>query len=73
MCHPQAKTLHNKHPIIVVCNYWTSVSKWYEVISVEFYGSVTLCVSPCSFHSVFSYHLLRGAAAASQHICHVPL
>lgn len=45
----------------------------YEVISVEFYRSVTLCVSPCSFHSVFPYHLLRWAAATSQHICHVPL
>lgn len=42
------------------------------------FHSVTLtlllpCVSPCSLYSVFSHHLLRGAAATSQHIRHVPL
>lgn len=32
-----------------------------------------VCLSPCSLHSVFPHHLLRGAAATGQHIRHVPL
>lgn len=34
---------------------------------------VCVCVSLCSLHSVFPHHLLRGAAATSQHVRDVSL
>lgn len=55
--------------------YDTMVSWFSEVCEVLRHADVTaaLCLSSCSLHPVLPHHLLRGAAAAGQHVRHVPL
>lgn len=61
-----------KYQVIVICVIWNLIYVYGTCFILSHYSPL-VCVSPCSLHSLFSHHLLRGAAATSQHIRHVHL
>lgn len=63
---------NNKHQVIVLFIN-LKLDMYEKSIKENRCFILSPCGSPCSIHSVFSHHLLCGAAATSQHVRHVPL